>query len=98
MKAGAIDGLLGVALLAAWLGCFGFLRLRTALERLHCIAFVAAGAGLPIVAAAFVADGGSGRAFKILLLAAVQLASGAALAHAIGRTLLLRPSAEDRQQ
>ncbi len=96
MKAVVIDVLLGLALLAAWLGCFGFLRLRTALDRLHCVTFIAAGAGLPIVVAAFVADGGSDRAFKILLLAVVQLAAGAALAHAVGRALLLRPAAEDR--
>lgn len=98
MKAAAIDALLGLALFSAWLGCFGFLRLRTALDRLHCVTFVAAGAGLPIVVVGFVADGGSDRAFKILLLAVVQLASGAALAHALGRTLLLRPPAEERRR
>lgn len=96
MKAATIDGLIALALAAAWLGCFGFLRLRSALDRLHAVTFVAAGAGLPIAAAAFVADGASDRAWKILLLVALQLGTGAALAHAIGRAVLLRGRAEER--
>jgi multisubunit Na+/H+ antiporter MnhG subunit len=96
VKTAAIDALIGLALLGAWLGCFGFLRLRTALDRLHVVTFVAAGAGLPIAAAAFIADGASDRAWKILLLVVLQLGTGAALAHAIGRAVLLRAPAEER--
>lgn len=95
MKTVVIDALLILAVLNTWLGCLGFVRLRTAFERLHCVTFVNAGAGLPIVVAAFVADGASDRALKILLLACLQLLAGAALAHASGRVLLLRRHAAE---
>ncbi len=81
---------LGVAVLAAWIGAAGFLRLRTAYDRLHCATYVSVGAGLPVLVAACTADGLSDRALKLLFLVACMLLSGAALAHAIGRALLLR--------
>jgi multisubunit Na+/H+ antiporter MnhG subunit len=86
----ALEVLLTLAVLAAWLGCFGFLRLRSAMDRLHCAAFVNATTGTTLAVAAFVADGLSDRAFKVLLIAALGLVSGAAASHAIGRALLLR--------
>ena len=85
-----IDGLLALAVLTCWLGAAGFARLKSPLDRLHCVTFVNAGAGLAILIAAFAADGVSTRALKILVLNAAVLASGAALAHATGRALLLR--------
>ena len=94
LTAAAINALLVVLVLAAWLGCAGFIRLRAPLDRLHCVAFVNAAAGAALVAAAFAADGASSRSFKTLLLVAAALLSGAALAHATGRALLLRGSAE----
>lgn len=91
----AIGLLLGVMMASAWLGVAGFLRLRTTLDRVHCVTFVNAAAGLALVATAFVADGASDRALKILLMVAVSLVSGAALSHATGRALLLRGSAPE---
>jgi multicomponent Na+:H+ antiporter subunit G len=85
-----IDALLALAVLACWLGAAGFARLNSPLDRLHCVTFVNAAAGIAILVAAFVADGISARAIKILVLNAAALASGAALAHATGRALLLR--------
>jgi len=85
-----IDALLALAVLTCWLGVAGFARLKSPLDRLHCVTFVNAGAGLAILIAAFVADGASARAIKILVLNAAVLASGAALSHATGRALLLR--------
>ncbi len=87
-----IDVLLGVVVLAVWLGCAGFARLRAPLDRLHCVAFVNAAAGTALTVTAFVADGASTRALKILLITVVSLLGGAALSHATGRALLLRGS------
>ncbi len=88
--------LLAVAVLAAWLGAAGFIRLRTPLDRLHCAGFIGVACGLPIVLAAFVGDGLSIRACKTALAVAALLLSGAAGAPAIGRALLLRGSVSGR--
>ena len=85
-----IDVLLGLLVAVTWLGCLGFARLRTPLDRLHCASFVNAAAGVLLALVAFVADGPSDRAFKILLMVAVTLVSGAVLSHAVGRALLYR--------
>ena len=85
-----IDGLLGLLVAVTWLGCLGFARLRSPLDRLHCAGFVNAAGGIVLAAVAFAADGPSDRAFKVLLTVAVTLVSGAALSHAVGRALLYR--------
>jgi multicomponent Na+:H+ antiporter subunit G len=85
-----LDMLLALAVLTCWLGVAGFARLKSPLDRLHCVTFVNAASGIAILVAAFIADGVSARTVKILLLNAAALASGAALAHATGRALLLR--------
>lgn len=85
-----IDILLGVLVAATWLGCMGFARLRMPLDRLHCATFVNAVAGLMLAVITFAADGASDRAFKVLLIVAVSLVSGAALSHAVGRALIYR--------
>jgi multicomponent Na+:H+ antiporter subunit G len=86
----AVDALLALAVLACWLGAAGFARLRSPLDRLHCVTFVNVAAGLAVFLAAFVADGPSHRVLKIGMLIAAVLFVGAALAHASGRALLLR--------
>jgi multicomponent Na+:H+ antiporter subunit G len=91
-----IAALLAVAVVATWLGCIGFTRLRTAYARLHCVPFVVIAAGFPITAAAFLADGISSRSLKILFLQLGMLLVGGALSHATGRAIALR--AIDRQQ
>lgn len=78
--------------LAAWLGCAGFARLRAPLDRIHCVAFVNAMCGTALILAAFLSDGVSVRACKILLVVGVNLLAGAAMSHAVGRALLLRGS------
>lgn len=92
-----IDILLAVMVLAAWLGCAGFARLRAPLDRMHCVTFVNATSGTALVVAAFVADGPSNRAFLILLVAAISLLAGAAMSHATGRALLLRGSVPEAE-
>ena len=91
----ALDALVMLAVLSAWLGCAGFLRLRTALDRMHCVAFVNATAGILLTLAAFVSDGPSDRALKIALLTGLALLAGAASSHAIGRALLIRGDLPD---
>lgn len=85
-----INGLLGLLVAVTWLGCLGFARLRSPLDRLHCAAFVNAAGGLLLAAVALAADGPSDRAFKVLLTVAVTLLAGSALSHAVGRALLYR--------
>jgi multicomponent Na+:H+ antiporter subunit G len=93
-----IEILLALAVLASWLACAGFARLPTALDRVHCVTFLNATAGLAVTIAAFVADGLSDRALKMLLLTIVSLVTGAALAHVTGRAVLLREAAEGREE
>ncbi len=95
MSAVAIDGLLAIVVLATWLGCAGYARLRTPLDRMHCVAFVNATAWVALTAAAFVSDGCSGRALKILAITVVNLLAGAAMSHATGRAVLLRDGTSD---
>lgn len=81
---------LALAVLCAWIGCFGALRLRTALDRLHAVAFTNAAAGVLVAAAAFLADGISTRSVKLACLVAFVLVTGSAISHAAGRALALR--------
>ncbi len=86
----AVDALLALLVAVTWLGCLGFARLRRPLDRLHCAAFVNVAAGGLLVAVAFVADGPSTRACKVLLAVLASVAGGAVLSHAAGRALLYR--------
>lgn len=86
----AIDTLLAFMVLLVWLGCLGFARMRTPLDRLHCVAFVNVTAGSVLVLTAFLSDGASVRAGKILLIVATSLLTGAAMSHATGRMILAR--------
>ena len=94
MSARIIAALLAVVVAGTWLGCVGFARLRAPLDRLHCVTFVNTVAGTALTVAAFVADGPSTRAIKILLITVVSLTYGAALSHAAGRALWVRAGAK----
>lgn len=96
MKDVVVDVLLGLALISAWIGAAGFARLRSTLDRLHCATFTTLGAGLPLVIAAFVADGPSQRAFKILLLFVVALVAGASVNQAVARAVFTRDETGER--
>ncbi len=93
MKSILIDGLLGTAAAAAWLGAIGFTRLRSRLDRLHCATFVNVVAGIALAGAAFASDGLSDRALKILFIVVINCAAGAVTSHVTGRALLQRPKA-----
>ena len=88
----AIVTLLAICVAAVWLGCAGFVRLNSNLDRIHCIAFVNATAGLSLTTATFIADGASVRAIKVLLITICSLLVGAAVSHAMGAALLDRDS------
>lgn len=90
MTAIATDVLLAVAVLACWLGAAGLVRLRTPLDRLHCVTFVNVAAGLAILVAAILTDGASTRVAKLVLINLAVLWVGAALANATGRAVWLR--------
>lgn len=82
--------LLAVLVGVTWLGCLGFARLRTALDRLHCAAFVNVAGGGVLVMVSFAADGSSVRSWKVLAAVLAGVLGGAALSHAAGRALLYR--------
>jgi multicomponent Na+:H+ antiporter subunit G len=89
----AVAILLGLAVLSAWVGCWGFLRFSTALDRLHCASFVNAAAGFSVAVAVVVQDGASDRTLKTFAILATLLFGGAALNHAVGRAIVLRDGA-----
>ncbi len=93
----AVDILLGLAVLAAWLGCAGFVRMRSPLDRIHCVAFVNATSGVCVLLAAVLTEGPTTRVFKILLIVGIGLLAGAAMSHATGRALLLRGTLEPEE-
>jgi multicomponent Na+:H+ antiporter subunit G len=90
MKTVLIDGLLVVAVASLWLTAIAFARLKTPLDRLHCIAFANIVGGGALMLAAFVADGLAIRPAKILFILLVNLLAGAAMSHALGRTATYR--------
>ena len=85
--------LLGLSVLSAWLGSFGFLRFTSALDRLHCASFVNAAGGLTLTIAVIIQDGMSDRALKTIAVFVILLLGGAASSHAAGRALVLRDGA-----
>lgn len=85
-----VDVALAIAVLAAWLGTAGFYRLASPLDRLHCATFINVVAGGGILIAACLADGASVRVAKLVILILAMLLTGAAVAHATARALLLR--------
>jgi multicomponent Na+:H+ antiporter subunit G len=86
----AIDALLALAVVIAWLGTTAFIRLCTPFERLHVVTFLNVTVIGAVMVAAFVADGISSRALKCALIWAATLASGALVSHVTGRALHLR--------
>jgi multicomponent Na+:H+ antiporter subunit G len=94
MKNFVLLGFLILAVAAAWLGTLGFARLRTPVDRLHCVTFVNVVSGLGVVLAALVSDGISIRWGKIVLILALNLIGGAAISHVTARALFQRGGRE----
>ena len=89
--------ILSLVVVSVWIGAAGFARLSSALDRLHCVTFVYVGCILPLAALAFIVDGLSARAFKILLLAVVSLVAGASVNKAVARAVFVREEAGERE-
>lgn len=90
MKTVLVETLVLVAIAAAWLATLAFARLRTPLDRLHCVAFLNLIGGVALTGAAFVSDGMADRPLKILFILLINLVTGAAGSHALGRAALRR--------
>ncbi len=86
----AIDVLLVAVVLATWLGCVGYARLHSPLDRLHCSSFINAVAGIVMAIIGFLADGLSTRSGKMLVIAALGILVGAAVSHAAARAMVQR--------
>ena len=86
----AADFLLVVMVAAAWLGAFGFARLRGALDRVHCLTFVNAVCGGTLLLASVLDDGLTDRVAKILLIVGLNLVAGSAVSHVTGRMIMQR--------
>lgn len=82
--------LLGLAVLAAWLGVAGFARLALPLDRLHCVPFVSLTCGALILVAAAVGGGAPDDVIKVALLLGGLLIGGAATAHSSARAIVRR--------
>ena len=93
MRETVIDALLAALAASAWLGCFGFARLRAPLDRVHCITFVNAVCGVALLGAALTQDGFSDRCCKVILITVLNLLNGAAISHVTGRAIRWRSNA-----
>lgn len=89
----AVAVLLALTVVSAWLASLGFLRFKSALDRLHCASFLNAAGGLTLTIAVIIQDGMSDRALKTIAVFLILLLGGAALSHAAGRALVLRDGA-----
>lgn len=90
MRAHAVEALLGLFVLTAWLGAAGFARLAWPLDRLHCVTFVNAACGALLLVAAGLSGDSADDVIKVAILLAASLLGGAAIAHATGRAILRR--------
>lgn len=90
MRETAVAILLGITVLSVWLGCLGFVRLRTPLDRLHCATFVSVAGGISLTLAVLVQDGLTSRSWKTSALLLLTLFVGSATSHAVGRAIYLR--------
>ena len=64
------------AVLSVWLGCFGVIRMRSALDRLHAVTFVNVAGGGFLAAAGMLTAGVSARSVKLVALAILVLVTG----------------------
>jgi multicomponent Na+:H+ antiporter subunit G len=90
MRLELVETLLALAVIAAWLGVAGFVRLAWPLDRLHCVTFVNVTCGVSILIAAALTGGSLDDVIKFALLLGALLLGGAAIAHATARAIVRR--------
>lgn len=82
--------LLAIVVLACWLGTLGMWRMREPMQALHYLSLPAAGGGLALTVAVFVAQGNTQASWKTLLIACVLFAINSVVAHATARAFRTR--------
>ena len=88
-----IDALLSLGIVAAWLGCFAFLKAGSAIQTLlHQPIFLAGTTGTALVLAAVMHEGMTVRVGKLVLLEAVLLVTGLVLSNGLARGARRRAS------
>ena len=86
----AIDALLGVAVLACWLGVIGMLRMHHATQALHYLALPATIGMAATTIAVFLKSGFGAAGLKTLLIALVLLGVNSVVTHASARAFRTR--------
>lgn len=81
----AVETLLGVSVLTAWLCCLGILWMRNVLDALHYLAPVTTVSSMALLAAVVVAEGWGQATIKTILICVVMLLINAVLSHATAR-------------
>jgi monovalent cation/proton antiporter MnhG/PhaG subunit len=91
MTSGVLDTvLLGAVVLLCWLGVLGMWRMREPMQALHYLSLPATGGAILLTIAVLVSQG-LGQAFcKVLLIAAILLASNSVVTHATARAFRAR--------
>jgi monovalent cation/proton antiporter MnhG/PhaG subunit len=82
--------LLGVVVLACWLGCLGMWRMREPMQALHYLSIPATLGAMALTAAVFVQTGSTQASWKMLLIAIIFLASNSIVTHATARAFRAR--------
>jgi multisubunit Na+/H+ antiporter MnhG subunit len=90
LRTQAVEALLAILVLTAWVGAAGFARLALPLDRLHCVTFVNITCGALSLAAAGLWGGSADDVIKLAFLVVVLLAGGAAIGHSTARAIVRR--------
>ncbi|HZZ39033.1 MAG TPA: monovalent cation/H(+) antiporter subunit G [Acidobacteriaceae bacterium] len=98
-----VDVLLGLTLIACWIGCLGMVRMRDPFQALHYLSWPALGGMGSLTAAVWVETGWSQATWKTLLVLAILMAANSVGTHAAARAFRARekghwePDPEDRE-
>lgn len=90
MRVQAVEVLLALCVLTAWLGAAGFARLAWPLDRLHCVTFVNVACGAFALLAAALWGGSADDVVKVAFLLGALLVGGAIIGHATARAIVRR--------
>lgn len=90
VHAGAEAVLLGVVVLACWLGVLGMWRMREPTQALHYLSLPASAGSIALTAAVFLEQGGNQAFWKTLLITFVLLAINSVVTHATARAFRAR--------
>ena len=82
--------LLGIVVLACWLGALGMWRMREPMQALHYLSLPAAAGGVALTAAVFLAQGNTQAFWKTLLITLVLFAINSVVTHATARAFRTR--------